>query len=90
MPNTLMRALFGLTLLLTALPATPLFASDYALDTGDKVRIAVHDWPDLSGNSTSPRPERSSCRWSVKFRSRASPLRRLRPRSQQSYSGGRS
>ncbi|CAA2139249.1 polysaccharide biosynthesis/export family protein [Hyphomicrobium sp. ghe19] len=49
MPNTLMRALFGLTLLLTALPATPLFASDYALDTGDKVRIAVHDWPDLSG-----------------------------------------
>ncbi|SFV30135.1 polysaccharide biosynthesis/export family protein [Hyphomicrobium facile] len=49
MPNALIRALFGLTLFLIALPATPLFAADYTLDTGDKVRIAVHDWPDLSG-----------------------------------------
>jgi exopolysaccharide production protein ExoF len=49
MPNALMRLLFGLTLLLTAFSGTPLFAADYTLDTGDKVRIAVHDWPDLSG-----------------------------------------
>jgi protein involved in polysaccharide export with SLBB domain len=38
-----------MTLLLTGLSATPLFAADYTLDTGDKVRVAVHDWPDLSG-----------------------------------------
>ncbi|MGO4684955.1 polysaccharide biosynthesis/export family protein [Hyphomicrobium sp. 2TAF46] len=49
MHRAFMRIAFGLTLLFTGGLATPLCAADYALDTGDKLHIAVHDWPDLTG-----------------------------------------
>ncbi|MBN9247423.1 MAG: polysaccharide export protein, partial [Hyphomicrobium sp.] len=49
MRRAFMRIAFGVTLLFTGGMATPLCAADYALDTGDKLHIAVHDWPDLTG-----------------------------------------
>ncbi len=49
MHSALMRIAFGVTLLLMGAMTTPLRAADYTLDTGDKLHIAVHDWPDLTG-----------------------------------------
>jgi polysaccharide biosynthesis/export protein ExoF len=49
MSNSLKSLSFWLVFLAINLFPTSLLAADYSLDTGDRVRIAVHDWPDISG-----------------------------------------